>query len=191
MNRILMISILQLILVVTHSFPQTYYLNINAGAGYARYITDMNQSGLNQNGIISHIRIMWEPEHLLRIGLESGYNSLYTYEESVTDTEFGSTDARSSLISIPLFLVISMEIIPSLNLTTGFGPSFLKTSFEAFGYQNESTQISTSYYVASSYSYPLNEKFSLGGEIRWYRIQKIEDGTLSLQLMFQYRLFSW
>jgi len=191
MSRILIVNIIIVFIYIIHSFPQTYYLNIQGGAGYARYITDMNKSGFNLNGIISHIRVMWEPEHLLRIGLESGYNSLYTYEESVTDTEFGSTDAKSSLNSIPLFLVISMEIIPSINLTTGFGPSFLKTSFEAFGSQNQSTQISTSYYVAASYSYPLNMKFAFGGEFRWYRIQKIEDGTLSIQLMLQYRLFSW
>ena len=191
MNKVLLIVICTVLILSNLAYSQTYYLNINAGGGYARYITDMNQSGLNQNGFIGSFRVMWEPEHLLRIGLESGYNSLYTYEESVTDAEFGSTDAKSSLNSIPLFLIISMKITPSINLTTGFGSTFLKTSFEAFGSKNESSQISTSYYVAASYSYFLNKKFALGGEIRWYRIQKIEDGTLSLQLMLQYRLFSW
>jgi hypothetical protein len=151
----------------------------------------MDQAGLNQNGFIGSFRIMWEPEHLLLIGLESGYNSLYTYEENDLDTDFGSTDAKSSLSSIPLFLVISMKLTPSFNLLTGFGPSFLKTSFDAFGWHTQSTQISTSYYVAASYNYPLNQKLYIGGEFGWYHIQKIEDGTLSLQLTLGYKILSW
>jgi hypothetical protein len=166
-------------------------LNVQSGIGYARYITDMDQTGLNQSGFIGTFRLMWEPEHLLLIGLESGYNSLYTYEETAVETDFGPTDAKSSLSSIPLFLALTMKITPEINLSAGVGPSFLNTSFDAFGWHTESTQISTSYYVATSYHHPLNDQLTIGGELRWYRIQKIEDGTLSLQLTFGYRLFSW
>jgi hypothetical protein len=170
---------------------QTYYLNVQGGFGYSRFITDMDQSGLNQNGFIGSFRIMWEPEHLLMIGLESGYNSLYTYEESNLDTDFGTTDAKSSLSAIPLFLVLNMKITSHVNLLVGYGPSFLETSFDAFGWHTESTQVSTSYFVAAAYNYPLNQRLFIGGELRYYRIHKIEDGTLSLQATISYRLFSW
>jgi hypothetical protein len=187
-----LILILPLILMISSPVQsQNYYLNVQGGVGYARFITDMDQTGLDQNGIISSFRIMWEPEHLLLIGLESGYNSLYTYEESDLETDFGTTDAKSSLSSIPLFFVISMKIIPSINLMAGFGPSYLKTSFDAFGWQTKSTQISTSFYVAAAYNYPLNHNLSVGGEFRWYQIRKIEDGTLSLQLTLGYKLLTW
>jgi hypothetical protein len=191
MNRIVITVIFLIIIISTQALSQTYYLNIQAGVGYARYITDMDQSGLNQNGIVSSFRVMWEPEHLLRIGLESGYNSLYTFEENGIETDFGTTDAKSSLSSIPVFFVIAMNITPSINIMGGVGPSFLKTSFDAFGWHTKSTQISTSYYVAAAYNYSLNKKFSLGCELKWYRIQKIEDGTLSLQLTVGYRILSW
>jgi len=134
---------------------------------------------------------MWQPEHLLRIGLESGYNSLYTYEENNIESDFGQTNAKSSLNSIPIFFVIGMQIFPSFEISAGFGPSFIHTSFDAFGLQTKSTQMSTSYYVATRYDYPLNEELSLGGELRWYQIQKIEDNTLSLQITIGYHLFSW
>jgi hypothetical protein len=191
MKRFLFPMIVILLVFSSPALAQKYYLNIEAGAGYARYITDMDQSGLNQNGIASSIRVMWQPEHLLSIGLESGYNSLYYYEKSNIESDFGQTDAKSSLSSIPLLFVVSMQITPSIAVSSGFGPSFLKTSFDAFGSHTESTQISTSYYVSTRYYYPLNEKLSFGGELRWYRIQKLEDSTLSLQIMIGYHLFSW
>ena len=191
MKRLIFALIATLLILPSLGISQTYHLNVSAGAGYARYLTDMDQSGLNQNGIASSIRVMWQPEHLLRIGLESGYNSLYTYEESNIETDFGPTDAKSSLSSIPVFFVIAMQITPSITIYGGVGPSFLKTSFDAFGWHTKSTQISTSYYMAAGYHHPLNQKFTLGGELRWYHIQKIEDGTVSLQISLGYQLLSW
>jgi len=191
MNRILIIIISLIFMIRAQALSQTYYLNIKAGVGYARFITDMDQTGLNQNGIASSFSVMWQPEHLLSIGVESGYHSLYTYEERGIETDSLTTDAKSSLSSIPVFFVIAMQITPSINISGGFGPSLLKTSFDAFGWHTKSTQVSTSYYVASSFNYPLNKKLSLGGELRWYRIQKIEDGTLSFQITLGYRLLSW
>ena len=191
MKKLMFLIIFLVLVLNTQAISQTYYLNLEAGVGYARYITDMNQSGLNQNGIISSFRVMWQPEHLLRIGLESGYNSLFSYSESNIDSEFGTTDANSSVTSIPLFFVVSMQIIPEIDISAGIGPSFLKTSFDAFGWQSTSSQVSTSYYVATRYYYPLNQKLSLGGELRWYQIQKLDDSTLSLQLFLSYPILSW
>ena len=191
MKRMIIPVILLLTVLYSHTISQTYFLNVEAGAGYARYITDMDQSGLNQNGITSSFRVMWQPEHLLRIGLESGYNSLFTYEESGIESDFGQTDAKSSLSSIPLFFVIAMQIYSTVEVSAGFGPSFLKTSFDAFDWHTTSTQMSTSYYLAARYYYSLNEKIYLGSELKWYQIQKLEDYTLSLQIMIGYHLFSW
>ena len=191
MTRQLLIVIVTIVVASSSVLAQTYYLTIEGGAGYARYITDMDQSGLNQNGIASSIRVMWQPEHLLCIGLESGYNSLFSYEESNIDTEFGPTDAQSSVTSIPLLFVVAMQITPAFDISVGVGPSFLKTSFDAFGWHTTSSQVSISYYVATRYYYPLNQDLSLGGELRWYQIQKLEDSTLSLQFFLSYNLLSW
>jgi len=191
MKRVLFPVIILLSVSFSQALAQTYYLNLEGGAGYARYITDMDQSGLNQNGIASSIRVMWQPEHLLRIGLESGYNSLFSYEESNIDTEFGPTDAQSSVTSIPLLFVVAMQITPAFDISVGIGPSFLKTSFDAFGWHTTSSQVSISYYLATRYYYPLDQNLSLGGELRWYQIQKLEDSTLSLQFFLSYHLLSW
>jgi len=191
MKRLFLVMIFTLLASIPPVLAQTYYLNVEAGAGYARYLTDMDQTGLNQNGIASSFRVMWQPEHLLRLGLETGYNSLFTYEESNIATDFGPTDAKSSVTSIPLLFVVAMQITPSINLSAGFGPSFLNTSFDAFDWHTTSNQTSTSYYVATRYYYPIAQSLSLGGELRWYKIQKLEDSTLSLQIFLSYHLLSW
>lgn len=191
MRKFFLAGILVVFVLLSHASSKTYYLNIFASGGYARFITDMDLSGIDKNGLATSFRIMWQPEHLLRIGLESGYNYLYSYEENGIETEFGTTDAKSSLSSIPVFFVMAMQLSSAIDISAGLGPSFLKTSFESFDWQTKSTQISTSYYVACSYKQPLSKKILLGGELRFYRIHKIDDSTLSLQLTIGYRLLSW
>jgi hypothetical protein len=179
------------LLLITTASAQTYHLNGSVGFGYARFLTDMDLDGLNKNGYSGTIRLMWQPEHLLSVGLESGYHHLYTYEVSNLSTEFGVTDAQSKLTAIPLFFVAAMAIVPSVELIGGIGPTFLHTSFESFGYETTSKQISTSYFIAGSYEYPLNGSLTIGGELSYYRINKIEDSTLSLRFILGYNLLSW
>jgi hypothetical protein len=179
------------LLLITTASAQTYQLNGYVGLGYSRFLTDMDLDGLNKNGYIGIIRLMWQPEHLLSVGLESGYHYLYSYEVNNVSTEFGVTDARSSLTAIPLFFVAAMKILPSVQLTGGIGPTFLHTFFESFGDETKSSQISTSYFIAGNYEYPLNESLTIGGELSYYRINKIEDSTLSLRFILGYNLLSW
>ena len=191
MKNIYIITILFISTLFSSAFSQPYHLNVKAGAGYARFMTDMDYSGLNKSGFIGSFRVMWQPEHLLQLGLESGYNTLYSYEQSDVETEFGKTNANSSLTAIPVFLVISMHVTDGVNITGGFGPSFLTTSFESFDLQTSSSQSSTGYFVAAEYQHFLTNKISIGGDLRWYYIQKIEDGTLSLNVTLGYQLFTW
>ena len=191
MKKIYIITVIVLNFLLSNAFSQSYHLNVRAGAGYARFLTDMDYDGINKSGFNGSFRIMWQPEHLLSLGLETGYNTLYTYEQSTIESEFGTTSANASLNSIPVFLVLSMQITDAIHFTGGFGPSFLKTSFESFDLKTTSSQSSTSYFMATDYEHYLSKNFSLGGELRWYYIHKIQDGTLSLNLTLGYRLFSW
>jgi hypothetical protein len=179
------------LLLIGGASAQTYYLNGYAGIGYARFLTEMDLDGLNKNGYDGIIRLMWQPEHILRVGLESGYHYLYSVEVNQISTEFGVTDARSSLTAVPILFVAAVEIMPSLELLGGMGTTILHTFFEAYGYETKSSQLSTSYFIAGRYEYPLNESLAIGGELNYYRINKIEDAALSLRFMLSYRLLSW
>ena len=46
------------LLLVGSISAQTYYLNGYVGLGYARFLTDMDLDGLNQNGYDGIIRLM-------------------------------------------------------------------------------------------------------------------------------------
>ena len=168
-----------------------YYLRASVGAGYGRFITDMNLNGLNKNGFASTIRVMWQPEHLLRIGIESGYNFLYNYEENITNPDFGATDVKGSLAAVPIIIDFAMQIAPLFEIYLGIGPTLLITSFDSYGHETSSTQISTSYLIAITYAYPISDRSFLSAEVKGHHINKIEDSTLSFQLSYTYRLLEW
>lgn len=191
MRKLFIISLFGLAGLFSTIQAQTYQLNSYIGLGYSRFISDMNFDGLNKNGYSGTLRFMWQPEHLLRIGIETGYYRLYSFEQKNIDTEFGTTDAQSSLDALPVFINVTMQIIRPLEIFAGLGPTFLSTSFESFGSKSESSQISTSYIVGANYFHDISDKIKIGGELKYYRINKIEDGTITLQFMFVYNLFNW
>jgi len=190
MRKLIYVTVL-LMTMISITSAQTYSVNGYLGLGYARFLTDMDLDGLDQNGYNAKIRLMWRPEHLLSVGLESGYHYIYNYESNIDDPEYGSSDVKSSLTGVPLFLVVAMEILPSLEIVGGMGPMFLNTYFDSYGSQSESSQISTSYFVAGRYEHPLNESLAIGAELNYCRINKIEDDALSLQFILSYRLLTY
>ena len=191
MKKLFVMVIIVFALFTSSIQAQTSQLNGSVGLGYARFITDMGLSGLNKNGYSGSLRVMWQPEHLLRIGLETGYYRLYSFQQENIQTEFGTTDAQSSLDALPIFLNWAMQLTSDLEIFAGIGPTFLYTSFESFGFKAKATQISTSYIVGGTYTHDISPKIKLGGELKYYRINKIEDGTITLQFIFVYKLFDW
>ena len=88
----------------------------------------MDYSDLNKNGFSGTVRVMWNPEHLLSIGLESGYQYLYSIDVSDYDTEFGTTDFSASMYTVPVFIVFAMRLLPNIRLTAGTGMYLLFNS---------------------------------------------------------------
>ena len=74
---------------------------------------------------------MWNPEHLLSLGLESGYQYLYSLDVSDYDTEFGNTNVTASMYTVPVFIVFSMKVFPNIKLSAGTGVYLLFNSGEA------------------------------------------------------------
>ena len=65
---------------VDSEYAVTAYIN----AGYSRFISELNIQDLNKNGFSGTIRLMWEPEHILSVGIESGYLQLYDITTQIT-----------------------------------------------------------------------------------------------------------
>jgi len=65
-------------------------------------------------------RIMWEPEHLLSLGIETGYYRLYT----VSFPEQPEIEISNS--AIPIHVVISMKILKKFYVNFSSGQTILK-----------------------------------------------------------------
>lgn len=196
----MLIKTLSLIVILTgiatsQSKDSLYSLNLEAGAGYSYHLTDLDIPDINLHGFNGTLRIMWQPEHLLRIGLETGYHQLYSLDQLVNLTGIGRSKAEISMFSIPVLAVFSMvvfpQMLPELELKFSSGVMFLNTRGNGFGSKASSSQITIGFSGAATYLRPLNKYFSVGGELKYYKFAKIEDGNLSLQLIFSYKFMRW
>ena len=188
-----------LIIVLTASLSQSYsqkddpeyavtaYIN----AGYSRFISELDYNDLNKNGFSGTIRLMWEPEHLLSIGIESGYLHLYDITTQITHQDTITFNGSSELTAVPILMVFSMELFENFKISFGSGMFLLTSKVDALGNPVSSNQVSTGVLGSASYYYPLSHTISLGGEIKYYLINKIEDGSLNFQFSLQYRFLTY
>ena len=180
---------------LSQSYSQTddseYAVTAYINAGYSRFISELDYKDLNKNGFSGTIRLMWEPEHLLSIGLESGYLQLYDITTQITYEDTITFNGSSELTAVPILVVYSMELFENFKLSVGSGIFLLTSKVDALGNPVNSEQVSTGVLGSASYYYPLSHIISLGGEIKYYLINKIEDGDLTLQLSLQYRFLTY
>jgi len=190
------IKILIAVIVISSvALPQlndtTYSLSTEIGVGYSRYFTTIDYDDLNQNGFSGTVRVMWNPEHLLSLGLESGYQYLYSLDVSDYSTEFGNTNVKASMYTIPIFIVFSMKVLPNIKLSAGSGVYLLFNSGEAFGDELSSNQISIGAHMGISYTYPINNSMAVGGELLYSYFSKLQDQTVAIQFVFVYDFLKW
>ncbi len=168
-------------------YAVTAYIN----AGYSRFISELDFEDLNKNGFSGTIRLMWEPEHLLSIGIESGYLHLYDINTQVTYQDTITFNGSSELTAVPILTVFSMELFENFKISVGSGMFLLTSKVDALGNPVNSNQVSTGVLGSASYYHPLSHTISLGGEIKYYLINKIEDGSLNFQFSLQYRFLTY
>jgi Outer membrane protein beta-barrel domain len=187
--------LIAVVLISSFALPQlndtTYSLSTEIGLGYSRYFTTLDNDDLNKNGFSGTVRVMWNPEHLLSLGLESGYQYLYSLDVNDFDTEFGNTNVKASMYTVPIFIVFSMKVIPNINLIAGAGAYLLFNSGELFGDELVSSQISIGAHTGISYTYPINNSMAIGGELLYSYFSKLQDQTVAIQFLFVYDFIKW
>lgn len=195
-KAVISILIFTIMIFSARSFGQssdtTYKVNAVLGFGYSYFITSLSElEGLNPHSFNATVKIMWQPEHLLRVGIESGYLSFYSYKQSGFTSEYGTTDVKSSLAAVPIILVFAMELFDNLEVSSGVGVYFLFSEIDSYNNKVSSSVFSNGYYSSLSYYYPLNKDIKIGGELKYYYISKIEDADISLQFIFKYNFWEY
>lgn len=168
-----------------------YHVNLDVGIGPSVHLTDINFEGQQSAQFIFTFRAMWEPEHLLRVGIESGFIQLYYLDTKIFDTLFGSTDALLNMSSVPIMAVFAMEITKNLEIIGGVGGFIMISEVSSFDNYILSKSWSNAYELGLSYLHPINDKLKIGGEIKSYYISHLQNYDVALQLSIKYSFFSY
>ncbi len=168
-----------------------YNVTVNVGVGFTRYVTALPQFGLNKNAFNITGRVMWKPEHLLSVGVESGYVPLYSLRANNYNSVFGTTDVDLSMIAVPIFLTFGMEILDDIIIYGGVGGASLNSTADYFDNRVISSSWTNAYELAASYVFYKNNSLELGSEFKWYNFSKVEDSALILQIALKYDLLTY
>ena len=162
-------------------------VSITVGTGISHYINtlqnDPNRSGLKQNFSCSSFRFMWEPEHRLSLGIETGYYKVY--EVQLLDSKQVNT---ASLAVIPVLFRVQMRVFKRFFASVATGVSFHHASVNALGNQSESeTMAFSNLQFSAGYLYPITKQFGLGLEAKFLSENKTEDMILSFEAVARYQ----
>lgn len=168
-----------------------YHLNVDLGLGAAMYFTDIDYDNQQNAQLMGTLRIMWEPEHLVRIGLETGFIHLYYIETKVIDSLYGSTDAVLNMSSVPIMAVFAMEVTPNFEIIAGVGGFILTSEVISFDNRTVSSSWSNAYVLGMSYLRPYTSKLQAGVELKSYYISRLQNYDLALLMSIKYSMLSF
>lgn len=162
---------------------------VSGGPGY--YVSNSGAPAylspkISNLGHTAAFRIMWHPDHLLKVGIETGHLTFYTYRfrDSV------NTEGVVKLKAIPLLAVYHMAVTKRLNLFAGSGIYFLRSNLDYRG-KSASEKVSIGWMAAGSYIHPLSAKVGLGSEIKWMNASETSNGIVSLQIQLVWKFLNW
>lgn len=168
-----------------------YKVNLDLGFGYSYYLTSLEYENLHYRPFVLTTRLMWQPEHLLRIGLESGYVPLYLIETKEAQSVFGETDITISLDALPIMFIFSMEVHSKFEIYGGIGGFILFSEMNSFDNKVSSISWSNGSEIGASFWFFQKGDWQIGSEMKTYYISKLDDWDLLLQLRIQYELFAF
>ncbi|HTQ66018.1 MAG TPA: hypothetical protein VMI12_14560 [Puia sp.] len=129
-------------------------------------------------------RFMWEPEHFLSLGLETGYNRLYTVSVS------SATEGNAHIINtaIPIQIVVSMKFLQRCYFNFSMGQSIILNHATS---SNSGDFSATSWSFADigaalGYRHHLKNRFSIGAETKFFYSTHLNDKNLALVFMAGY-----
>jgi hypothetical protein len=154
---------------------------IETGAGWTHYFNNLEYGDKNIKTDFAGVsmRLFWEPEYRLSLGIESGYYRLFKVEGNLDSGMPFEVDRDV----IPIMLLARMRIAGNLFLGTGFGLALIKNKSLVENEMIKTNTLSLSNYeLSAAYIYPLNSHLKIGGEMKVYNYGSLNDWLYSLQL---------
>jgi hypothetical protein len=167
-----------------------YALVVYVGGGMGYYAHPAGApsfaNSINRWGTAGSVRVLWHPDHLLRVGFETGLMTFYSYK--LKDSA-GNT-GQNILTGVPLLLVASMPITSRLNAFFGTGFADMTTNL-AYKGSASSHKLSVAWMLAVSYIQPLSKNLGLGTEIKWMDAAETVDASVVAQIQLVWKFLKW
>jgi hypothetical protein len=135
------------------------------------------------------LRIMWKPEHLLSVGIETVYVPL-TQANTKGQIKPDEVDGNARLTAIPTLLVFSMEKY-NFEISSAIG----MYSLRLYGKSSknvvvENSSLELGYMLSTSYSIPMGA-FALGIEVKYYAFTDRDIAMLLPNIRLRWNCFSY
>jgi hypothetical protein len=165
-----------------------YAIVAYVGGGISQYLVVPGgppdiPTDVSKTGLAGTVRLMWHPDYLLRLGIETGWTKLYSY------TLQQQPAGELFLSAVPALIVWSMPVY-GVDLFFGAGYYLLNSSLDYQGTVDVSTW-SLGWMAAASYTHPLTDNLGVAGEIKWMNASEHESSNLTIQAQLVWRLFEW
>jgi len=188
--RALFLLIMVCTLVGPEAFGQDKKPNnwsVGGGIGWFHYVNtlEIGAGQVKPNQVGYTFRFMWEPEHRLSMGVESGYYTLYAIDKKATTAS--PLEGQASLTAIPIMLSLRMRLLPNLFLSGGPGLTLMNSEATAFGSTAKSSFLSlANLHLSGMYRKKINDRFDIGAEGKFLFFGKTEDYGFSVQIVGAY-----
>lgn len=174
--------------VAQPSPKKDYRFSITGGVGWSHYFNSLKigTNLANEDHIGFSCKVLWEPEHRLALGLESGYYTFYAVER--TSPTNPQVIGRATLSVLPIMLHIRCRVVKDFYLSTGTGVALLLSRIEGVGGGIDSQQTSLSNFQLSAlYLKPIHPRLRLGGEVKYLSVDKTDDEIISVMAVASFR----
>jgi hypothetical protein len=169
---------------ITHDSTYRFFLVVSGGYSASA------DSNLFKGNFSPSVRIMWEPDHRLNIGVEGALINLERHSIEARKYELGTTDFDARLIAAPVLLVFSMEVWGA-DISGGMGTSYIWTQVDAFNDVVISSQWNYSLMCSLGYTLMFTDNFGLGLESKSYFFTELSKIAGSLQLNLKFNILEW
>lgn len=167
-----------------HEKKHRFALYGGVGPNYYFNNLDIYKNSVNSRNYSSVVRLMWEPEHFLSLGIESGYNQLYSVK--YTTQAFGPVQVTN--IIVPLQLVVSMKFLKNYYTAITMGQTYFINKFSnlKLGSFNTYSWSLADFGVSGGYRYHFKNRISVGAEAKYFYSSKYNDRNMALVFMVGY-----
>ncbi|RYF68181.1 MAG: hypothetical protein EOO39_19885, partial [Cytophagaceae bacterium] len=168
-----------------------FRLLVYASTGTSIYSAPVRTPGsltderLNRFGAPISLRVMWQTDHRLRLGVETGFVGMYNYSGRANDQT-----AQVRVSAIPILAVFSMSVVKRFALYAGTGPYLINSHLDYGGVTRGST-FSIGWMAAGTYTQPITKNLGIAAEVKWYDASQTEDACLIAQATLVWRALTW